>query len=195
MRRSVAAFTVAVVLTAVPASAQGTLKESHRLLLGCFGEAFTLLEDVWRVGPRHVMLLADQATLATSAAQKQIVAGMVASAVHVDQEAAFAVARNLEGCIDQTVAGMQPDATTAMLATAVRTEVDSAIEDADTYVRQYAAARAAIQGAIDTAATDPHDEEFAAYDTFGTRIAAQLRDIRHKVDALVAAATPGAPAP
>ena len=190
MRTIVPAVIILLLSSAVPARAQDSFKESHRLLLGCFGEAFTLVEDVWRIGPDHVMLLADQAKLATTAAQKAAIAGMVASAVHVDQEAAFTVARNLDGCIDQTTAAMQPDAVTHILATAVRTEVDSSLEDADTYVTRYAAARTIIQHAIDPTASDPHDDEFGAYDTFGTRIKARLEEIRKKVDGLVAAATP-----
>lgn len=189
MRNFLPALAVLVVFSASPTRAQG-FKESHRLLLGCFGEAFTLVEDVWRIGPKHVMLLADQAKLATTAAQKAVIAGMVASAVHVDQEAAFTVARNLDGCIDQTTAAMQPDAVTQILATAVRTEVDSSLEDADTYVMQYASARASIRRTIDPAASDPHEDEFGAYDTFGTRIKARLVEIRKKIDALVGAATP-----
>jgi hypothetical protein len=190
MRIIVPALAVVVLFSAAPADAQGSFKESHRLLLGCFGEAFTLVEDVWRIGPTHVMLLADQAKLATTTAQKAAIAGMVASAVHVDQEAAFTVARNLDGCIDQTIAAMQPDPVTQILATAVRTEVDSSLEDADTYVTQYAAARAIIRRAIDQTASDPHEDEFGAYDTFGTRIKARLVEIRKKVDRLVVAATP-----
>lgn len=181
---------VAGLCLAIPAGAQGTFQESHRLLLGCFGEAFTLVEHVWRIGPRHVTMLADEAKVATTAAQKRVIAGMVASAVRVDEEAAFAVARNLDGCIDQTIAGMKADATTAILATAVRTEVDSSLEDADDYSKQYAAARAVIARGIDPGASDPHDDEFGAYDTFGARIKARLVEIRKKVDALVTAATP-----
>lgn len=190
MGKILPALMILVLVPVAPARAQGTIKESHRLLLGCFGEAFTLVEDVWRIGPNHVMLLADQAKLATTASQKAVIAGMVASAVHVDQEAAFTVARNLEGCIDQTTAAMQPDQVTQILATAVRTEVDSSLEDADSYVTQYTAARATIQRAIDLSSSDPHEDEFGAYDTFGARIKARLANIRTKLDALVAAATP-----
>lgn len=188
--RSILPALLLVVLMPAVAGAQETLPTSHRRLLGCFGDAFTLVEDVWRAGPRHVRLVAGQARLASTAAQKQVVAGLVASAVHVDQEAAFAVAQNLENCVDETTATVQPDATTQLLATAVRTELDSAIDDARDYAAQYAAARAAIRGAIDTSAADPHDDEFAAYDTFGARIAARLQAIRAKLDALVKAATP-----
>jgi hypothetical protein len=190
MRPSLAALAVLAILIPAPAHAQGAFKESHRLLLGCFGEAFTLVEHVWRTGPAHVRLAADQARNAATPAQKELLAGMITSAVEVDQDAAFTVARNLDHCIDQTIAEMTPDATTAILAVAVRTEVDSSLEDADDYLAQYAAARAAIQSAVDARASDPHDDQFGAYDTFGTRIKARLADIRRKIDALVAAATP-----
>lgn len=193
MRITLLALTLAAALVPSTAAAQGTFQESHRLLLGCFGEAFTLVEDVWRIGPKHLTMLATEANAATTAAQKQVIAGMVASAVRVDQEAAFTVARNLDGCIDQTIAAMKADATTAILAAAVRTEVDSALEDADDYAKQYAAARATIARAIDPAASDPHDDEFGAYETFGSRIKSRLVQIRKKVDALVAAATPTRP--
>jgi hypothetical protein len=179
-----------VLLIPVSSGAQTPLTTSHRRLLGCFGDAFTLVEDVWRAGPLHVHLVADQARLASTAAQKEAVAGLVASAVHVDQEAAFAVARNLENCVDETTASMQPDATTQLLATAVRTELDSALDDAADYAALYAANRAVIQDAIDRSAADPHEDEFSAYDTFGARIRDRLQEIRRKVDALVGAATP-----
>src|SRR3954467_8727000 len=109
-----------VLLWSSSASAQATITPSQTQLIGCFGEAFTLVEHVVRIGPRQVAQLAEQAKAAQSDARKQFLDGFVSAAVSADQDSALAVVRNLNGCLDQTSRVTAPDQMTAILATAVR---------------------------------------------------------------------------
>jgi hypothetical protein len=186
MRRLLLVAFFALLPAAAPAQ---DFSPSHRQLLGCFGEAFTLVEHAWRLAPKHLATVMAESANAGTEARQQFLAGLVSSAVEVDQDGALAVARNLSGCIDQGIAGVRPDATTAVLATAVRTEIDSALEDVDAYVREYAAQRQRLLRAVPPV-PGAHATAIDSYDTFGERLKSELASIRTRVDALVKAATP-----
>src|SRR3954468_6588197 len=181
---------VAGLLCSRSVSAQAPTTPSQTQLIGCFGEAFTLVEHVWRIAPRHLAQLAEQAKEAQSDARKQFLDGFVSAAVTADQDSALAVVRNLNGCLDQTSRVTAPDQTTAILATAVRTELDSALEDVADYIRTVKQQQDALRTAMRTAKSDARGGALDVYLTFGDRMRDQLTALRRKVDAVVAAATP-----
>src|SRR3954464_8804259 len=183
-------FAAGLLLWSTAASAQATITPSQTQLIGCFGEAFTLVEHVWRIAPRHLAQLAEQAKEAQSAARKQFLDGFVSAAVTADQDSALAVVRNLNGCLDQTSRVTAPDQMTAILATAVRTELDSALEDVAGYIDMVKQQQDALRTALRTAKSDARGSALDVYLTFGDRMRDQLTALRRKVDAVVTASTP-----
>lgn len=182
-----ALLVAALTLSALPCTAQTTITPSQTRLLGCFGEAFTLVEHVWRLAP-------SQLDLASRSAPPQFVAGVVASGLEVDQAGALAVARNLDGCVAEATAKTSPDPTTAVLATAVRIELDSAIEDVAELIKQAAERRDAMRTAMPSAPDDRSlDSPVDRYLAFGETVKNELVRLRARADALIAAATPRAP--
>jgi hypothetical protein len=179
-----------LLLCSTLASAQAVLTPSQTQLIGCFGEAFTLVEHVWRIAPRHLTQLAEQAKDAQSDARKQFLDGFVSAAVDADQDSALAVVRNLNGCLDTTSRVTEPDQTTAILATAVRTELDSALEDVADYIDMVKQHQDAVRMALRTAKSDARGSALDVYLTFGDRMREQLTALRRKVEAVVAASTP-----
>ena len=179
---------IAVLLAASPARGQTTITPSQTQLIGCFGEAFTLVEHVWRIAPKHLSQLVDQAKDARTDARRQFLDGFVSAAVAADQDSAFAVARNLNGCLDEART-TAPDQTTAILATAIRTELDSALEDVGDYIVLVHAQEDSLRTALRTAASDARGSALDSYLTFGTRMRDQLTALRRQVDAVVTAAT------
>jgi len=171
------------------ASAQTTITPSQTRLIGCFGEAFTLVEHVWRIAPAHLTHLADEARNAQGDARKQFLEGFVVAAVVADQDSAFAVARNLDGCLDEA-ASVTPDQTTAILATAVRTELDSALEDVTDYMAIVKDRQDALRTALRTPSSDARGSALDDYLAFGERMRNQLAALRRKVDGVVKIATP-----
>lgn len=180
----------AILLFATPAFAQTTMTPSQTRLIGCFGEAFTLVEHVWRIAPKHLNQLADQAKNAQTDARKQFLDGFVTAAVAADQDSAFAVARNLNGCLEEATRGTTADRTTAILATAVRTELDSALEDVDDYITLVKQHQDALRTGMRTPASDARGSALDTYLTFGNKMRDQLSTLRRQVDAVVAASTP-----
>jgi hypothetical protein len=188
MRLATTSFTV-IVFSAATASAQ-TITPSQTRLIGCFGEAFTLVEHVWRIAPAHLTTLAAEAKDARSDARKAFLDGFVSGAVAADQEAAMAVARNLDGCLDAALQNADRDQTTAILAASVRIELDSAIDDVGDYVAAVRRNEAALRTALRTPAADARGSSLDVYLTFGDRMRERLKDLRRKVESVVAAATP-----
>ena len=97
MRSAISALVV--LLVATPGRAQ-TITPSQTRLIGCFGEAFTLVEHVWRIAPTHLEALAAEAKDAKVDTRKAFLDGFVSGAVASEQAGALAVARNLDGCLD-----------------------------------------------------------------------------------------------
>jgi hypothetical protein len=178
-------------LFASSVSAQTTITPSQTRLIGCFGEAFTLVEHVWRIAPKHLAQLTEEAKNAQSDARKQFLDGFVSAAVLADQDSALAVARNLSVCLGDAAAGTAPDQTTAILATAVRTELDSALEDVGDYIALVRASRDDLRSALRTAASDARGSALDDYLTFGDRMRDQLTALRRTVDRVVTAAGGG----
>src|SRR3954468_6580643 len=141
---------VAGLLCSRSVSAQAPTTPSQTQLIGCFGEAFTLVEHVWRIAPRHLAQLAEQAKDAQSDARRQFLDGFVSAAVAADQDSAYAVARNLNGCLDEASHDLTPDRTTAILAAAVRTELDSALADVADYLAMLKQRQDALRSALRT---------------------------------------------
>jgi hypothetical protein len=181
---------VALLASASSASAQTAITPSQTRLIGCFGEAFTLVEHVWRVAPKHLAQLADQAKDARTDGRKQFLDGFVTAAVLADQESAFAVARNLSGCLDEATSGIVADETTSVLARAVRTELDSALEDVGDYITQVKKQDATLRSTLRTPVTDARGSSLDSYLTFGERMRDQLTVLRRKVEAVITASTP-----
>jgi hypothetical protein len=182
-----ALLAIALTLAALPCAAQATITPSQTRLIGCFGEAFTLVEHVWRIAPSHLDLLTTEA----GRQPPQFLSGVVASGLQVDQQAAMAVARNLDGCLTEATRQTTADATTAVLATALRIELDSAIEDVAALISQAAQHRDALRRAIPSGASDRSlDSPLDAYLGFGEAMKNELLRLRGRADALVAAATP-----
>jgi hypothetical protein len=186
MRSLVAAL---ILFTAGSASAQTTITPSQTRLIGCFGEAFTLVEHVWRIAPKHLAQLVEQAGNARTEARTEFLDGFVSAAVAADHDSAFAVVRNLNGCLEEA-ASVQPDSTTAILAVAVRTELDSAIEDVSDYIAMVKQHQDALRSAMRTSASDARGSALDSYLAFGDRMRDQLSTLRRKVDGVVTAATP-----
>src|SRR3954465_10197274 len=90
---------VAVFLFASPVLGQPAITPSQTRLIGCFGEAFTLVEHVWRIAPKHLSQLVEQAGDSSTDARRQFVDGFVTAGVAAEQDSALAVARNLDGCL------------------------------------------------------------------------------------------------
>jgi len=179
-----ALLVAALTLAALPCTAQTTITPSQTRLLGCFGEAFTLVEHVWRLAPGHLDLV-------SRSAPPPFAAGVLASGTEVDQAGAMAVARNLDGCLADATAKTTPDATTAVLATAVRIELDSAIEDVAELIKQASARRDAVRTSVPSTTNDRSlDSPVDRYLAFGETIKNELVRLRGRVDALVTAATP-----
>jgi hypothetical protein len=145
---------------------------------------------VWRLAPKHLAALATETKDSNSAARRQFLDGFVSSAVSVDQAAAFAVVRNLDACLSEAIAETTPDQTTAVLATAVRTELDSALEDVGRYIADVQMQRDVLRTALRTPAADARGSAFDDYERFGEKMRDQLAALRRKVDAVVKAATP-----
>jgi len=179
---------LAVLLFASPVLGQA-ITPSQTRLIGCFGEAFTLVEHVWRIAPKHLSQLVEQAGDSPSEARRQFLDGFVSAGVAADQDSALAVARNLDGCLDEART-ITPDATTAVLARAVRTELDSALEDVADYVALVHAQEDSLRIALRTPASDARGSALDTYLTFGTRMRDQLNALRRRVDAVVVASTP-----
>ena len=180
-----------LMLFATSAHAQTTITPSQTRLIGCFGEAFTLVEHVWRIAPKHLAQLTEQARNSQTDARRQFLDGFVSAAVLADQESALAVARNLNGCLSEAAAGTTPDQTTAILATAIRTELDSALEDVAELMKREEAARPSLQQAVRSTPSDHAlDTPLDTYLAFGERIKNELLRLRARADALIAAATP-----
>lgn len=191
MKRLLAA---ALVVAATPTAAQTRITPSETRLIGCFGEAFTLVEHIWRIAPAHLDFLVEQAGRQTDASRRQYLAGIIAAADAADQTSAFAIARNLDGCMSEATANTMPDTTTVVLATAVRTELDSALEDVAQLMKREEAARASLQQAVRSAPSDHAlDTPLDTYLAFGERIKNELLRLRARADALIAAATPKVP--
>ena len=186
--RLVTSFTV-ILFWSTAASAQA-ITPSQTRLIGCFGEAFTLVEHVWRIAPAHLMKLAAEAKDARSDARKAFLDGFVSGAVAADEDAALAVARNLDGCLETALQDTDPDQTTAILASSVRIELDSAIEDVGDYIAAVHRNEVALRSALRTPASDARGSNLDVYLTFGDRMRDRLKELRQKVDAVVAAATP-----
>jgi hypothetical protein len=191
------AFTVA----ATPAAAQASAPDhaapgteptaSQRRLIGCFGEAFTLVEHVWRIAPAHLDALSERATQTPDAASREYLAGMVAGALDGDQRSAEAIARNLDGCMTEALTRTNADATTAVLATAVRTELDSALDDVKDLIVRETERRPRLRQAIGSQPTDRTlDSPLDVYLGFGERMQGELQRLRTRADALVQASTP-----
>jgi hypothetical protein len=188
MKRLLAA---ALVVAAAPAAAQTRITPSQTRLIGCFGEAFTLVEHIWRIAPAHLDFLVAQAGRQTDASRRQYLAGIIAAADAADQTSAFAIARNLDGCMSEATANTTPDPTTVVLATAVRTELDSALEDVAELMKREEAARPSLQQAVRSTPSDHAlDTPLDTYLAFGERIKNELLRLRARADALIAAATP-----
>lgn len=194
-------LTLALTLAAMPAAAQtrgpdrparGTdPTPSQRRLIGCFGEAFTLVEHVWRIAPAHLDALSDKAAAPAGAGRGDYLAGMVGSALEADQRSAFAVARNLDGCMTEAIEHTRPDMITAVLATAVRTELDSALDDVKELIGHATERRQMLQETIRSAPSDRTlDSPLETYIAFGQRLREDLVRLRARADALVAASTP-----
>ena len=183
-------LTIALFLLSSPAFAQNAITPSQTRLIGCFGEAFTLVEHVWRLAPKHLAQLIEEAKDARTDARKQFLDGFVSAAVQSDHDSAFAVARNLNGCLDQTAASTTPDQTTAILAGAVKTELDSALEDVAEYIALVKKQQAALRSSLRTSSSDARGSALDIYLTFGERMRGQLTALRRKVDAVVTASTP-----
>jgi hypothetical protein len=179
-----------LLLFASTALAQTPITASQTRLIGCFGEAFTLVEHVWRIAPKHLAQLAAEAKDAKSVARKAFLDGFVSGAVAADQNAAFAVARNLDGCLDAALTNPDRDQTTAILASSVRIELDSALEDVADYVAGVTRNETALRTALRTPASDARGSALDDYLAFGERIRDQIKVLRQKVDAVVTVATP-----
>jgi hypothetical protein len=180
---------VAVFLFASPVLGQPAITPSQTRLIGCFGEAFTLVEHVWRIAPKHFSQLVEQSRASQGDARRQFLDGFVSAAVTADQESAFAVARNLDGCLDEART-TKADQATAILATAVRTELDSALEDVADYVAMVHAQEDSLRIALRTPDADARGSALDTYLTFGTRMRDELSALRRKADAVVVASTP-----
>jgi hypothetical protein len=192
---------LAFAVAATPAAAQAPSSDhavrgteptaSQRRLIGCFGEAFTLVEHVWRIAPAHLDALSETATQARSAATRDYLAGMVAAGIAGDQRSAEAIVRNLEGCMSEALTQTKPDATTAVLATAVRTELDSALNDVKDLIARETERRQRLQQAVGSQPSDRTlDSPLDTYLGFGERIRGELQRLRMRADALVQASTP-----
>ena len=192
---------LALTIAVTPAAAQVRRAErpargteptpSQRRLIGCFGEAFTLVEHVWRIAPAHLDALSEKAAEPIDRARRDFLAGMVASSLEADQRSALAIIRNLDGCMTEALAQTKPDTVTAVLATAVRTELDSALEDVTDLIGRAKERRQKLQGAIGTAASDRTlDSPLETYLAFGERVKADLLRLRARADALITASTP-----
>ena len=123
-------------------------------------------------------------------ARRQFLDGFVSAAVVADQESALAVARNLNGCLSEAAAGTTPDQTTAILATAVRIELDSALEDVGDYIALVKQSQDNLRSALRTPASDARGGAIDDYLTFGDRMRDQLTVLRRSIDAVITAATP-----
>jgi hypothetical protein len=182
---------LAAALLLVPSLAFGqtTITPSQTRLIGCFGEAFTLVEHVWRIAPTHLAQLREEANDARSDTRKAFLDGFVTAAVRADQDGAFAVVRNLNLCLDEasTVAA---DQTTSVVATAVRIELDSALEDVSDYIAMIKEQQDSLRTAMRTSASDARGSALDSYLAFGDRMKNSLAALRRKVDAVVKAATP-----
>jgi hypothetical protein len=184
-------FAVAFTLTTTPLAAQTGITAAQTRLIGCFGEAFTLVEHVWRIAPTHLDHLADEASRPGASARTEYLAGLVVSALNADQASAFALVRNLDGCMTEATEQPAPDATTAILAAAVRTELDSAIEDVAALIKQVGQRRDVLLRTLGAATSARSlDAPLDAYLSFGERIKDDLLRLRGRADALVAASTP-----
>ena len=183
-------FAVTLIFFAASANAQTSITPSQTRLIGCFGEAFTLVEHVWRIAPKHLAQLAEQAKNSQSDARKQFLDGFVSAAVLADQDSALAVARNLNGCLGEAASGTTHDQTTAILATAIRTELDSALEDVRDYIALVKQSQNNIRTAMRTAASDARGSTLDDYLAFGEKMRTELTVLRRSVDAVVTAATP-----
>jgi len=179
-----------LMLFAASAHAQTTITPSQTRLIGCFGEAFTLVEHVWRIAPKHLAQLTEQAKNSQTDGRRQFLDGFVSAAVLADQESALAVARNLNGCLSEAAAGTTPDQTTAILATAVRIELDSALEDVGDYIALVKQSQVDLRSALRTPASDARGGAIDDYLTFGDRMRDQLTVLRRSIDAVITAATP-----
>lgn len=177
-----------LLLFATSAQAQATITPSQTRLIGCFGEAFTLVEHVWRIAPKHLAQLTEQAKNSRSDARRQFLDGFVSAAVLADQDSALAVARNLNGCLSEAASGTTPDPTTAILATAVRIELDSALEDVSDYISLMKRSQDDLRSALRTAASDARGGALDDYLTFGDRMRDQLTVLRRLVEGVVTAA-------
>jgi hypothetical protein len=181
---------VVFLLFPVTAFSQTTITPSQTRLIGCFGEAFTLVEHVWRIAPKHLAQLVNEAKNAQNDARRQFLDGFVSAAVAADQDSAYAVARNLNGCLDEASHDLIPDRTTAILAAAVRTELDSALEDVTDYLAMVKQRQDALRSALRTSSSDARGNALDTYLVFGDRMRDQLTALRRQVDAVVKAATP-----
>ena len=181
---------VAVFLLLTTSVSAQTITPSQTRLIGCFGEAFTLVEHVWRIAPKHLAQLTEQAKSSQSDARRQFLEGFVSAAVLADQESALAVARNLNGCLSEAAAGTMPDQTTAILATAIRTELDSALEDVGDYIALVKQSQDNLRSALRTPASDARGGAIDDYLTFGERMRDRLTALRRSIDAVITSATP-----
>jgi hypothetical protein len=185
-----AAMLAAMLAAESSAAAQPTITPSQTRLIGCFGEAFTLVEHVWRLSPKHLEALVAESKDAKSAARKAFLDGFVSGAVVADQQGAMAVARNLDGCLGEALTTPQPDQTTAVLAASVRIELDSALEDVADYIAAVHKEDAALRAALRTPASDARGSALDSYLAFGEAISGRIASLRARVDAVVRAATP-----
>jgi len=187
-------LTMALMLAAVPSFAQTPpITDAQTRLIGCFGEAFTLVEHIWRIAPSHLEHLSDEAARPGAASRTDYLAGLVTSAVEADHGSAFAIVRNLDGCMTDAIARPSPDATTAILATAVRTELDSGLEDVAALIAQVREKRELLERVIvSPAPARSLDTPLDAYLSFAQRIKDDLLRLRGRADALIAASTPSA---
>jgi hypothetical protein len=179
-----------LLLLSPPVYAQTVITPSQTRLIGCFGEAFTLVEHVWRIAPKHLAQLVQQANDGQSDARKQFLDGFVSAAVASEQDSALAVVRNLNGCLSEAAQLTAADQTTAILATAVRTELDSALEDVADYMTAVKQDRDLLLSALRTPASDARGSALDSYLVFGDRMRNELAALRRQVDAVVTASTP-----
>jgi hypothetical protein len=180
---------VTLLLMPSTALAQTPITPSQTRLIGCFGDAFTLVEHVWRIAPAHLAQLVEEATDAPTDARRQFLEGFVSAAVRADQDSAFAVVRNLNGCLTEGVP-IAADRTTAVLATAVRIELDSALEDVATYIATVRQVQDQVRAAMRTSAADARGSALDSYLAFGERMKDSLTALRRTVDGVVTTATP-----
>ena len=160
-------------------------------MLNCYAHAYSLVELI-DVATKQLALVGREMAQEPTKERQQVVTGMLASGLLVDQQQALDLLERLEACVSDAVDQARPDTGVAFAAGALREEVAVAIGMADGFAADYKQAATVMDRFLEATGDDAlRRSTNGAFSRFGASVRGPLDQVRLRSDELVEKSSSG----